>query len=52
MAEVELIITLRALTVGTISDSKGEIPLSPTNLLTMKTSVFMAPVGEFNKPDA
>ena len=37
MAEVELII---------------EIPLSPSNLFTMKTSVVMPPPGEFSKPDA
>ena len=52
MAEVELIINLRPLTVETISDSKSEIPLSPSNLLTMKTSVVMPPPGEFSKPDA
>ena len=52
MAEVELIINSRPLTVETISDSKSEIPLSPSNLLTMKTSVVMPPPGEFSKPDA
>ena len=52
MAEVELIINSRPLTVETISDSKSKIPLSPSNLLTMKTSVVMPPPGEFSKPDA
>ena len=52
MAEVELIINSRPLTVETISDSKSEIPLSPSNLVTMKTSVTMPPPGEFSKPDA
>ena len=33
MAEVELIINLRPLTVETISDSKSEIPLSPRTSL-------------------
>ena len=51
MAEVELIINSRPLTVETISDSKSEIPLSPGNL-TMKTSVVMPSPGEFSKPDA
>ena len=51
-AEVELIINLRLLNVETISNSKSEIPLSPSNLLTMKTSVVMPPPGEFCKPDA
>ena len=50
MAEVELIINLRTLTVETISESKSEIPSS--NLLTMKTSVVMPPPGKFSKPDA
>ena len=50
-AEVELIINLRPLTVETISDPKNEIPLSLSNLLTMKTSVVMPPPGEFGKPD-
>ena len=52
MAEVELIINSRPLTVETISDSKREIPLSPSILLIMKTSVIMPPPGEFSKPDA
>ena len=52
MAEVELIINSRLLTLETISDSKSEIPLSPSNLLTMKTSVVMPPPSEFSKSDA
>ena len=52
MAEVKLIINLRPLTVETSSDPKSEIPLSQSNLLTMKTSVVMPPPCEFNKPDA
>ena len=51
MAEFELIINFRPLTVETISDSKSEIPLSPSNVLTMKTSVVIPPPGEFSKPD-
>ena len=35
----------------TISNSKSEIPLSPSNLLTMKTSVVMPPPGKFSEPD-
>ena len=52
MAEVELIINSRPLTVETISGSKSEIPVSPSNLLIMKTSVVMSPPGEFSKLDA
>ena len=44
-------ITSRPLTVETISGSKSEIPLLPSNLLTMKTSVLMPPPGEFSKLD-
>ena len=39
MAEVELRVEV-------------EIPLSPTNLLKMKTNVVMLPPGEFSTPDA
>ena len=52
MAEVELIINSKPLIVETISDSKSEIPLSPSNFLTIKTSVVMPPPGEVSKPDA
>ena len=52
MAEMELRINSRPLTVETISDAKSEIPLSPINLLTLKTSVVMPPPSEFSKPDA
>ena len=52
MAEVELIIISRPLTVETISDSKSAIPLSPSNILTMKASIVMPPPGEFSKQDA
>ena len=52
MVEIELVINSRPLTAETISDSKSEIPLSPSNLLTMKTSVVMPQPDEFSKPDA
>ena len=52
MAEVELIINSRPLTVKTISNSKIEIPLSSKNLLKMTTNVVMPPPGEFSKPGA
>ena len=51
MAEVEIIINSRPLTVETINDSKSEIPLSPNNLM-MKTSVVILPPGAFRKSDA
>ena len=52
MAEVELIINSRPFTMETISDSKSKIPLSPSNILTMKTSVAMPQPVEIGKPDA
>ena len=52
MAEMELMINSRPLTVETISDAKSEILLSPINLLTMKKSVVMPRPSEFSKPDA
>ena len=51
MAEVESIINSRPLTVETLSDINSQIPLSPSNLLTMKTNVVMPPPGVFTKPD-
>ena len=51
MAEVESIINFRPLTVETLIDINSHIPLSPSNLLTMKTNVVMPPPGVFTKPD-
>ena len=51
MGEVELIINLKPLNLETISDSKSQIQLSPSSLLTMKTNVVMPPSCEFSKPD-
>ena len=52
ITKVELIINSRPLTIKTICNSKSELPLSPSNLLTMKTSVIMPPLGQFSKADA
>ena len=51
MVEMEGILNSRPLTVGTISDPTSELPLSPANILTMKSKVVMPPSGEFSKPD-
>ena len=51
MTEVESITNSRPLTVETVSDINSKIPLSPSNLLTMKTNVVMLPPGIFKKPD-
>ena len=49
--EVELIVNSRPLTVETLNDANSPIPISPSNLLTLKSSVFMPPPGEFSPPD-
>ena len=51
MTEVEAIINSRTLTMETISDPQSLTPLSPSNLLTMKSRVIMPPPGSFVRPD-
>ena len=51
MDETEGILNSRPLTVEAISDPTSELPLSPANILTMKSKVVMPPPGEFSKPD-
>ena len=50
VAETEAIINSSSLTVESLSDVNNEIPLSPSNLLTMKSDVIMPPQGVFNRP--
>ena len=51
MTEVEAILHSRLLSVETISDPQSLNPLSPSNLLTMKSRVIMPPPGLFVRPD-
>ena len=51
MTEVELIVNSRPLTVETLNDASSPTPTSPSNLLTLKSSVVMLPPGEFSPPD-
>ena len=51
LTEVESIVNSRPLTVETFSDIGIEAPLSPINLLTMKSSVVLSPPGDFKQPD-
>ena len=51
VAETEGNINSRPLTIESLSDVDSEIPLSPSNLLTMKSDVIMPPPGVFNRPD-
>ena len=50
-AETEAILISRPLTVETLGDVKSEQPLSPNNILTMKTKLVMPPPGEFLRGD-
>lgn len=49
--EAMSIINSRPLTIDSISDPKGEEPLTPNHLLTMKTSVPLPPPGKFVAED-
>ena len=51
LAETEGNINFRTLTVGTLNDINGQIPLSPSNLLTKETSVFLPPPGNIERLD-
>ena len=50
MEEVDSISNSRPLIVETLSDINSQIPLSPSNLLTMKANVVMPPPVVFTKP--
>ena len=51
LVEVEAIINSRPLTTDVLSDVTCLAPLSPVNLLTMKSKVVMPPPGHFTSPD-
>ena len=51
VAETEAIINSGPLTVESLNDINSEIPLSPSNLLTMKIDLIMPPPGALNRPD-
>ena len=51
MTEVEAIVNSRPLTMETMSDPQSLTPLSPSNLLRMKSRVIMPPPGSFVRPD-
>ena len=51
VAEPEGILNLRPLTVETISNPTGDLPLDPSNILTMKSKVVMPPPEDFSRPD-
>ena len=49
--EVETVVNSRSLTVDTISDADSQIPISLSNILTIKSNVVMPPPGNFEKLD-
>ena len=49
-AETEGILNSGPLTKETISDLTSDIPLSPSNILTMKFKVVMPPPVNFRRP--
>ena len=51
LVEVEAIVNSRPMTTETISNVKSVIPLSPANLLTMKSKVILPPSGCFLSAD-
>ena len=51
MTETEAIVNAQPLTVETINDGQSPIPISPNNILKMKTKSVMPPPGVFQKPD-
>ena len=51
MAEVEGIMNSRPLTVEALSDVTSYKPLSPSDLLTMKSKVVLPPARKFQKED-
>ena len=51
LIEVEAIVNSRPLTVETTNDVGSYIPLSPSNLLTMKSKVVLPPPGSFTPAD-
>ena len=51
MCEAEAIVNSRPLTVNQISDPDSPSPLTPSQLLTMKSKVVLAPPGVFQPAD-
>ena len=51
MAETEKILNSQPLTADNISDPTSSLPLSPSNLLTMKSKIILPPPGDFSRPD-
>ena len=51
MTKNEAKINFRSLNAETINDGQIPMPISPNNILSMKTKVVMLTTGVFQKPD-
>ena len=51
MCEADAIVNSRPLTIDSLNDSASLSPLTPNQLLTMKTKVLLPPPGVFQSPD-
>ena len=51
LIEVEAIVNSRAMTAETVNDVQSHVPLSLSNILTMKSKVIMPPPGSFRLAD-
>ena len=51
LIEFKAIINSREMTTEIINDVQSHVPLSPSNLLTMKSKVVMPPSGRFGPAD-
>ena len=51
LTEVEAILNSKPLTYQNLNDPNSPLPLSPANLLTMKSKLIMPPPGVFQKAD-
>jgi hypothetical protein len=51
MCEAAAVVNSRPLTVDTLNDPCSTQPLSPNNLLTMKSNLVLPPPGEFGRAD-
>lgn len=51
MMEAAAIVNSRPLTVENLNDPKSSAPITPNQLLTMKTKVLLPPVGSFQDAD-
>ena len=52
LIEVEAIVNSRPMITETINEAQSHVPLSPSNLPTMKSKVVMLPPGNFGLADA